>query len=469
MPGELAEEGRRYDNDHVDIRDISILPTLQEIQSSRDEYLPLADPRQWHFGGIPGLVVRHSRLLREDTVGQLRDAAKFELERLQDPRSNVEHDKRMPQGARTHIYENVCIIDTAFADYNGAQVAMRFTRPRANYQQSKLARQEWWDQSKRLSPGALICLLSSEGSATFFVVAPQGKKPTQLQSKFDLFSDDEHSYVIANPVNQSDLHDLLSLVVSITVYEQLSIVEFPGVLLPSFEPTLKAMQRISQTLDMPFSQILTPVSTVENPDREVDVKPPTYATKPGFKYDLSRITTGDETLHFAPEDSIDTTAAQLAQRSTLDLGQAAAVVASLAHSVALVQGPPGTGKSYTGVQLVRVFLSNKATTKIGPIIVCTQNNHALDTILERSVDDGVTDIVRIGSRSESTRLEDVNIRVLCEQFEPTKTEKAERWRLRQEVAKEVTEINALLDAFTQLRNQAAVEAHLSQNYTLHHQ
>jgi hypothetical protein len=29
MPGELSEEGRRHNNDYVDIRDIAILPTLQ--------------------------------------------------------------------------------------------------------------------------------------------------------------------------------------------------------------------------------------------------------------------------------------------------------------------------------------------------------------------------------------------------------------------------------------------------------
>jgi hypothetical protein len=149
------------------------------------------------------------------------------------------------------------------------------------------------------------------------------------------------------------------------------MVEFPGVLLPSFEPTLKALQRISGSLDMLFSHILAPTSTPENPDQEIFIQPPSYATRLGFKYDLSRITTDNTPLHFAPGNSIKDATAQLAQNSTLDLGQAEAVIASLAHSVAMVQGPPGTGKSYTGVQLIRVSLSNKTTTEIGPILVCT--------------------------------------------------------------------------------------------------
>ncbi|KAF2022871.1 hypothetical protein EK21DRAFT_82140 [Setomelanomma holmii] len=440
MPGELSEEGRRHDNDHVDIRDIAILPTLQEIQSSRNEYLPVADPREWHLGGIIGLVDRHFRLLREDTVGQLRDASKFELERLQNPSRQIEHNNSRRQSARTYVYNDVYIISAAFDEYRGAQVAMRFARPEANNQQSKDARKEWWDHSKRLGPDTLICLLSSEGSATFLVVASQGQKPTGLQAEYDLVSDPEHAYVVAKPVNQCDLHNLLSQVLGDTSYAQLSMVEFPGVLLPSFEPTLKALQRISGSLDMPFSHILAPTSTPENPDREIDIQPPSYATRLGFKYDLSRITNDNTPLHFAPGNSIKDAAAQLAQNSTLDPGQAEAVIASLAHSVALVQGPPGTGKSYTGT------------------------NHALDAILERSVEDGVTDIVRIGNRSKSERLQDVNLKTLAQQLDLTKTEKSQRWELSRKVREETAEINDLLEAFSALGGQSSIENHLRQNY-----
>jgi hypothetical protein len=133
LPGELSEEGRRHDNDYVNIRDISILPTLQEIQSSRNEYLPFADPREWHFGGILGLVDRHFRLLREDTVGQLRDAAKFELERLHNPCCQVEDDESKRRNARTYVYDNVYVISAAFDEYHGVQVAMRFACPQANH------------------------------------------------------------------------------------------------------------------------------------------------------------------------------------------------------------------------------------------------------------------------------------------------------------------------------------------------
>jgi hypothetical protein len=44
LPGDLSNDGARHDKDHADIVKIKILPTAQEIASSRQEYLPLNDP-----------------------------------------------------------------------------------------------------------------------------------------------------------------------------------------------------------------------------------------------------------------------------------------------------------------------------------------------------------------------------------------------------------------------------------------
>ncbi|KAH7348984.1 hypothetical protein BKA65DRAFT_363572, partial [Rhexocercosporidium sp. MPI-PUGE-AT-0058] len=68
--------GARHDNDHTSIADIQILPTRQEIASPRQEYLPLIDSTQQHLSGLAGLLDRQFRLLREDTVRQLRDTVR---------------------------------------------------------------------------------------------------------------------------------------------------------------------------------------------------------------------------------------------------------------------------------------------------------------------------------------------------------------------------------------------------------
>lgn len=51
-----------------------------------------------------------------------------------------------------------------------------------------------------------------------------------------------------------------------------------------------------------------------------------------------------------------------------------------------MQGPPGTGKSYTGVQLILALdmireAARAAGQPLGPIVVLSYKNHALDEIL----------------------------------------------------------------------------------------
>ena len=119
MPGSLSMEGPRHDNDHKDIIDIQIMPTTQEVQSHRLEYLPFRDPGAWHLPGIKGLLDRQFRLLREDTVGQLRDAVGLEVERLRNAGRSQEATKNSKQGPRTIAYKDSDLIDIEFDKWKG--------------------------------------------------------------------------------------------------------------------------------------------------------------------------------------------------------------------------------------------------------------------------------------------------------------------------------------------------------------
>ncbi|KAK0931386.1 hypothetical protein LTR91_000335 [Friedmanniomyces endolithicus] len=468
-PGELSEDGPRHDNDHVDIRQISILPTLQEIQSPRNEYLPLADPREWHIGGLEGLLDRHFRLLREDTVGQLRDSAKFELERLHDP--HVQDRKR--QGARTFVYRNVAVSDLAFDSFRGMEFALSFDQPPELQNKSENQRRDWWEGSRRLGHEALVCLLSSEGSAKFFVVSPApgmpkkdletGKTVQPLHKSYNLWSEVERAHIVAKPVDQSEMYILLDQLTTGPA-EQLSLVEFPGVLLPTFMPTLQAMQNMSETLDLPFAEVLAPVSTAANVDDEIDVGPPNYATKPGFRYDLSAVTKAGRQLFMTSARNVEEMTLELTTHSSLDFGQAQSVVSSLSRSLALIQGPPGTGKSYTGVQLIKILLHNKKAGDLGPIICVCYTNHALDQGLERLVDEGVKNVVRIGGNSKSERLAEVNLRAVVQRLDLTKTEKNDRFKLMKKLDVESKEITDLLAQMGKLGTEASLGAYLQAYY-----
>lgn len=84
---------------------------------------------------------------------------------------------------------------------------------------------------------------------------------------------------------------------------------------------------------------------------------------------------------------------------------------ALNSRVALIQGPPGTGKTYVGVQLCDILLRNTSET----ILCVCYTNHALDQFLEALLDKGVKDIVRVGGRSKSERLEQFNLTSLVKQ------------------------------------------------------
>ncbi|KAH7311806.1 hypothetical protein BKA65DRAFT_600729 [Rhexocercosporidium sp. MPI-PUGE-AT-0058] len=111
LPGNLFSKGARHDNDHASIADIQILPTAREIASLRQEYLAAINSTQKHLSGLAGLLDRQFRLLREDTVGQLRDAVREE------------------QGLRNLIYYNVRFSHISVDRRKGLQVVAEFDQP----------------------------------------------------------------------------------------------------------------------------------------------------------------------------------------------------------------------------------------------------------------------------------------------------------------------------------------------------
>ena len=75
---------------------------------------------------------------------------------------------------------------------------------------------------------------------------------------------------------------------------------------------------------------------------------------------------------------------------------------------------------------MKILLQNKKAARLGPVICVTFTNHALDQSLEHLVDTGMTQIIRIGSRSKSERLAPLNLRVVAQKHDMTKLEKQER-------------------------------------------
>ncbi|GJP88490.1 NF-X1 finger and helicase domain protein [Aspergillus niger] len=421
--------GGRHDNDSADICDIQILPTSEEILSPHTEYLPVKDPRQWHIGGVAGLLDRNFRLLREDTVGQLRDAIHNQLHP-----TTTAHSGRSNQ-LRTYAYSNVKVASLSFDRHAGLQFVIRFRQLAQVQGLGVKQREEWWNQSKRLQSGALVCLFDQRGGDVLFCTVaepprlppgtPKPKDPPSLWKEKDVAT---VALEFIDPTNHH-VQFVLDRYRPRGTVSPVTLVEFPGILLPAFAPTLRALQKMKRSEDLPFANLLAPASS-ENWDQVTEVHPPAYALKPGFKFDLSCLMTDATELHLRPGQAFDMETFK--EKSILDPAQAVGLINTLQHQIGLIQGPPGTGKSYTGVALIKVLLANaaKAKANIGPIICVCYTNHALDQLLEELLERKITtQIVRIGSRCKSERVEQHTLSKLVHKPPQTKVEKSSIYHL----------------------------------------
>ncbi|TIA79587.1 hypothetical protein D6C76_03537 [Aureobasidium pullulans] len=470
-PGRLVNGSPRHDNDFESIEDIQIMPTSEEIQSIHAEYLPLQDPSSWHKQGIPGLLDRHFRLLREDTIGQLRDSARIELEALQGAGPPRAHGSN--SSLKKHTYHNALVELPKFDPLRGLEFVVSFDQPPELLPRSRRKRQEWWTDSKRLEGDALVCLISSTHAVVFCSVCFPDD-PSRRPKREDGDAPDPHNNVpsnvedrvrvIARPVEMSEesIGHILGTFSQTHFQGGRSLVEFPGVLLPAFLPTLKALKAISKKNDLPFSDFLAPSQAGEAD--EITVLPPVYARRAGFRFSLDSITQ-DKNHSFDPSGLKRSDIENLQKTSALDETQASALLSSLSRSFALIQGPPGTGKSYTGVALVKTLVSNRKTGNLGPILVVTFTNHALDQSLEHLLDQGITQIVRLGSRSKSERLTDLNLRKVAEKAGKTKVEKSEYGKTRGQMKDEARAITEHLKEMT--HDTLIIRKYLARNNVRH--
>ncbi|KAK0707378.1 hypothetical protein B0H67DRAFT_587383 [Lasiosphaeris hirsuta] len=242
------------------------------------------------------------------------------------------------------------------------------------------------------------------------------------------------------------------------------LVEFPGVLLASFKDTLAALQEMYKKPAMPFRDILAP-SEVQSAN--MGIKPPRYAMKAGFEFDLSCLARGGNELAVRPQHPPDPE--EIASRTTLDPTQSVALVNTLSRELSLIQGPPGTGKSYTGEKIIKVLLANKRKAKLGPIICVCYTNHALDQLLEHLLDDGIGQIIRMGSQSKSERLQDLNLRHIARLQTRTKPEKSDLYHAEQRIGMHANATNRALKGLQATTLRGSVEIFLEVTFPSRHQ
>lgn len=481
LPGQLSSEGPRHDNDHADISKIQLMPTYGEIMASRNEYLPTTDSTQWHLPGIRGRLDREFRLLREDTVGQVRNAVRDILAQVRN--SDHNQHQQCKNSARTWAYDQAIVHNARLDRVKGLELTIRCSQPDHIRRMDGNTMRDWWEQCKRLQVGALVCMVDAAGMIQFCTVAEStlrakpkkdnkhshvneanahhGKRPLTLS-----FSR-EHLYVRLHLVSNSaaDVRQVLQWCHEIEPGPARYLVEFPGVLLASFKHTLEALQKRSLKPEMPFLDLVAPEAPPPTHDGELEISAPLFAQAPGFQFDLTCL--AQDGQPFSARPGSFPSANEVSSRTGLDNTQAEAFLNTLSRELSLIQGPPGTGKSYTGEKIVKALVANKKKARLGPIICVCYTNHALDQLLEHVLDDGTKSIIRVGSSSKSKRLEGLNLRKVSEKMTQTKPEQSLSGELTRRIywyEEEATRLFKELDGYGSL---SSVRTHLRSHHPNH--
>jgi hypothetical protein len=364
--------GGRHDNDFLHYRDISIVPTLEELQCSRASWLPLASGANHVFDNKElRLLDSNFRLLREDAVSTMRDKIK----------------------EQENIWMNARIIGVESKASGGPLKPLSFVL-QVDSRKQKID----WEKTKSFPMGGIIALckdgipqrlgtinvrehkaegqwLRAQGGPRIGVVFDESKafdsslveigKNCHLNTKADAMYSKENSGNRRHAYMEG-MHTYELVEVSQSFF--------------TYQPVLKALQEMSC---VPFADELVH-------QRPFPGGRPTYLPSvvrmpnaPSFKQHECNL------MNWKSNDITNAT--------SLDDSQAEALRHALSSRVALIQGPPGTGKTFIGALLARMIRENSDES----ILCVCYTNHALDQFLEHLYDNGERDIVRLGGRTKS--------------------------------------------------------------------
>ncbi|KKY26734.1 putative nfx1-type zinc finger-containing protein 1 [Phaeomoniella chlamydospora] len=473
-PGNLSVEGPRHDNDHVNIRNIQILPTTDEILAvTRAPYMPRKDLREAHFLESPilRLLDTQFRHLRYDNVEYFRDVCYNAAQRLASealpylPDFRAQQDT--PSGNRYFLYRDAQLEEMLAHERKGLLIRVSYACP-------AYLRGRGMYRSGRFKEGMLCALIgvdSEDGnlSVTFF--------ETHLAQSTDSM-DSRGGNGLRAAVELSFAHsENYSEILRIARYAQgLSIgrfilVEFPNALYAGFYWCLKRLQEMRST-DIAFRSHIAPgprasqsTSSRYNyrkpPIGTLKLLPPAYVTRDGFTLDLSHLTKTE--VRFPPSALQDLSRPllmdYLKNKTPLDDGQAAAFADSLSRELAFTQGPPGTGKTYLGVALACTILASRDAQDPKPILVVCLTNHALDSFLGGLLEAGQTAIVRVGRGSRESWAKRHSLRSISKKTKFKDLDMKEKWSASQRVRNITNKLSAMANDLNSTKSTAVLHWH----------
>ncbi|KAK1220258.1 hypothetical protein PQX77_016994 [Marasmius sp. AFHP31] len=420
-PGELRANGLpRHDNDAVDVSNIRIVPTRQELLADDGPYLPVTvpgAPHHWPEGTMQRHLDIQFRLLREELIAPIRESiAVLQADFSAMSTNRTQFGGRKPTQVEQLMQKNGGVYRTTgynsvmFQVYTNVEfspvkaqrreltVGLILDAPAGDARSTdRKAREEYWKRSRRLTSGGLICLVLARGAnltiypgtvvSTNTEVAESAKTyDDQIEIRVRFFDPEVELKALRRDKAKPD-HSSHSLLID------------NNIMFEAIRPFLETLQTAEPT-SIPFRRYISEHSKLQ----ALQIHPPRYALSPRFGFQLECLSKNGEYIH--PLNANDPASVirarrQLRELSYLDDSQCDAMVDVLTREVALIQGPPGTGKSFTGKEILRVLFKSK----VKPVVLIAFTNHALDHMLLSLLDAGITtNFVRIGSRTTDERI-----------------------------------------------------------------
>jgi len=433
-PGEKSAFGPRHDNDHVYIPDISILPTVDEcLSTSRLPWVPKRNVLSNHFmeHGYSRHIDTHFRLLRHDSVEKIRDinykaAQEAFLRNAQVSESYLESSS----GHRFFLYPHVRVEAVVPDEYEGLTLQLSYDCPEA-------LRGRQMYKSTRLEKGMMCSVLQLDHDTNelcIYYFNIQHRLSTHaLESRNGHERRAAVELSLLPHISDQDRWDIMSIATAIRPNTSMALIEYPRILYAGFGNALHCLQQMSD-FSYSFGQYISPRQDeyALYHDQKLHVQPPSYSKRPDFTFDLQPLTGKPESqfsLHDLAKPKLELSLRHLAEHTTLDRGQAIALLSSLNREIAFTQGPPGCGKTFLGVALARVLLASRPADRKLPVLLVCHTNHALDAFMTGLRDAGVDKLMRVGGASKEEWTRAINLRGLAREEQYTRGERGDRRRV----------------------------------------
>ncbi|EIN07312.1 P-loop containing nucleoside triphosphate hydrolase protein [Punctularia strigosozonata HHB-11173 SS5] len=353
--------GGRHDNDKVNFREISILPTADEITSREAPFLRTSsalDHPDGEGNQVADYLDNQFRLLREDMLYEMREELDIAMGRKRKNHRNFPVD-----GLRLQDVFHAPADPSNMSKRDKWSISLQrmygFPQFKSIAADGVKKRISWLKDNRWfLKHGSMVCILIDDELVGF----------ATLRRDEDLLAQKLPIIVLQLEGQATTVKALIRLKSAKTI----KLLQIDTALF-AFEPILKALQH---TTTFPLNRHLIFWDQGESsPLQPQSGLVKSILRSPG--QDLGPLLGVSKPI-------------------VLDKSQSSSLVMGLTHSVSLIQGPPGTGKSFIGALLAKALHDNSET-----ILVVCYTNHALDQFLEDLLDIGIPEasLVRLGSNS----------------------------------------------------------------------